>query len=223
MIYLQLLSLAILISAIIEIHSEYRGARRIVFIFKPLTMLGIIAMAALLHSPEQDFYKNMVLLALCFSLLGDIFLMLPSDRFIAGLVSFLVAHLFYIAAFWQAALMAPSMTCGVAVLLVMIPVYLLLHKNLGNLRAPVVVYICVIATMVWAAASSWLALDSPGAAIALAGALLFMISDTVLAVNRFRRPFGAARPTIMATYFAAQWLLALSVSSLGLAALNSSL
>ena len=87
-----------------------------------------------------------------------------------------------------------------------------LWPHLAQDRAPVAVYVTVIVVMGWrAAARAAGAAPMPSGELALAGALLFMISDGVLAVDRFARPFAAADGAVMTTYYAAQTLIALSV------------
>jgi iron(III) transport system permease protein len=99
---------AVAISAFIHIRAEYRGPRRNVYIFKPLTTSLIILTALLLPDAVPAPYKWLIIAGLLFSLGGDVFLMLPQDRFVFGLVSFLIAHLFYIAAFTLTRTNAPG-------------------------------------------------------------------------------------------------------------------
>ncbi|MGL4933104.1 MAG: lysoplasmalogenase family protein, partial [Aeromonas sp.] len=67
-------------------------------------------------------------------------------------------------------------------------------------------------TMAWVAAGAWHASLTAGAATALVGALMFLFSDSMLALDRFRRPFSHARAWIMGSYFAAQFLIAGSLA-----------
>ena len=198
-------------SGALAILAEYRGQRRVVYIFKPLTILLIIWIA-LSAEASHTLYKYLIVAGLLFSLAGDIFLMLPSDRFIAGLVSFLIAHLFYIAAFtidgggrpvfWTA---IPFLIYGVVMLWVLVP-------RLGKMKVPVMVYMLVILLMVWQALNRFINTELAGSLYAFAGAALFAASDSFLALNRFRRPFRSAQFLILSTYFTAQWLIALSVA-----------
>src|SRR4029079_17999518 len=76
-------------------------SRRLEYVCKPATMVALIVTAlALAPAAGQDGGRAWFVAALVFSLAGDVFLMLPSDRFVAGLASFLVAHLCYVAGFW---------------------------------------------------------------------------------------------------------------------------
>ncbi len=203
--------IAVTISAIIHIRAEYRGPRRNVYIFKPLTTSLIILTALLLPASVPAPYKLLIILGLIFSLGGDIFLMLPNDRFIFGLVSFLIGHIFYIVAFTrQTGFQLTPWVLG-AYLLYGVVMLALLWPHLGSMQAPVVLYMLIILIMGWQATERWLMLGAVGALLAAVGALLFVISDSVLALDRFRGRFAAARAIVLCTYFAAQWLIALSV------------
>lgn len=203
------LSTLVLASALADIRAEYVGGRRQVYLFKPLTVALVILTALQARHSDAPAYRPLIVAGLVCSLAGDVFLMLPRDRFAAGLLSFLCAHLFYIAAFaldgvrvsgWAAfaLLLYGALTLG------------LLWPRLGRLKVPVVVYVAVILWMALQAAGRWLAVGGVGSAAACAGALLFVASDSALAWNRFRGEFRGAQAVVLGTYFAAQWLIALS-------------
>jgi uncharacterized membrane protein YhhN len=207
-----ILTLLAIISASIHIRAEYLGLRQYVYIFKPLTMVFILLIASR-GQVAAPFYRYMIIIGLVCSLAGDVFLMLPSDRFVAGLVAFLLAHLFYIAAFvseinaltwWP---LMPLVIYGMVI-------YAMLSPSLGKLKLPVVAYIVVILMMAWLAWERWSQTAQNGALLALVGAVLFVISDTILAINRFRGTFKLARALNLTTYFTAQWLIAGSVGAL---------
>jgi len=215
------------VSAALHIRGEYRGLRQQVYLFKPLTMV-IIFLIALLGMEAAPAYRYLILGGLVASIGGDVFLMLPADRFVAGLIAFLIAHLFYIAAFtseitvlvwWP---LIPLAAFGLIL-------YLILASSLAKLKLPVLLYIIVILLMTWLACTRQLQPGQPevlqqalgqagrvsqgGALPAFIGAVLFVISDAVLALNRFRGAFRAAALLNLSTYFAAQALIA---GSLGL-------
>jgi uncharacterized membrane protein YhhN len=153
----------------------------------------------------------MIVAGLLFSLAGDVLLMLPSDRFAAGLASFLVAHLFYIAAFAADAGFGSAPLALLPFVLGCAALYLLLRPNLGRLEIPVLLYMLVIAVMAWQAVARWLAVGQLGALLACIGAVLFVVSDAALALNRFHRPIPAASLLKRSTYFGGQWLIAVSI------------
>lgn len=205
-----ILTIFVVISAGVHIRAEYHGPQKHIYIFKPLTMVFVLMIAAL-GNAANPFYKYMIISGLLFSLAGDIFLMLPSDKFIAGLVAFLIAHLFYIAAF--ASETGSLMWWPIVPLFVYsIVIYSVIAKSLGKQKIPVIFYFLVIMIMAWLAWERWALTGQTASLLAFVGALLFVISDTILAVNRFGKEFVSSRLFNLSTYFAAQWLIA---SSLG--------
>jgi len=206
-----LLTLAAIGSAILFIWAEYNGPPVQVYIFKPLTMVFIILIAALRTKASPVRYAFVVILGLIFSMAGDIFLMLPSDQFILGLVSFLIAHLFYIYAFTYDSQIRRAPWALIPFGLYGIFIYVILSPHLGAMKPPVAAYIIVILVMGWRAWERWSQTAEKPALPAFFGAVLFIISDSILALNRFREPFAVARLLNLSTYFAAQWLIALSI------------
>jgi uncharacterized membrane protein YhhN len=207
-----LLTLGILVSGILAIWFGYRQPRGKFYIFKPLTMILIILLL-LLGREGLSLIKALILAGLLFSLLGDILLMLPGDRFLAGLAAFLIAHLFYISGFWidQG---APVFWPALAVFGLTGLTGWILKDGMGKMKIPALGYMGVISAMVWLAWSRWITGGQLDHLLAFCGAGLFMISDLILAVNRFEVEFKAARALDLATYYAGQWLIALSVIGL---------
>lgn len=208
-----ILLVLILLSAILEIRGEYRPTRTRVYIFKPLTTALILLLALSRGVPDFNRYAAMVTAALVFSLIGDVLLMLPADRFILGLLSFLTAHVCYILAFttgrgfgFTPALLAVFTAYSAAM-------YRFLWPSLREMKLPVLGYLLVISVMTWQAWERHLAVGGLLSLAAASGALLFTLSDSILALRRFRRNFNSAPLLVMATYYAAQLLIALSVSS----------
>ncbi len=206
-----ILSVLALASAALDIWAVYNNSW-LEYLFKPLTMLLIIVIAMRERRPESSYYKGIITAGLFCSLLGDVLLMLPQDLFLPGLLSFLVAHLFYIAAFVYMAgrqasrwLLLPFAAYGGVMLWVLLP-------HAGGMKIPVVIYMAVILTMAWQATNRWIVSRQRGTLLAMAGAILFVVSDSALAYNRFVEPFPAAPLVVMATYFTAQWCIAFSVS-----------
>jgi uncharacterized membrane protein YhhN len=204
---------AIGLSSLVYLYAAQRGLRGVVYVLKPGTMALIIALAWLrLGAGPASVYGWAVLAALLVSVVGDVALMLPDERwFPVGLGAFLLAHVAYIGGLWsgsagvQAWHLAPAL--GMALwcgwfLRRLVPA--LREKGKGRLVGPVVVYATVLAAMVWSA----VCFGSPWVAV---GALLFCVSDSVLAWDRFVRPLPLRHVLVMATYFGAQWLFAWSV------------
>jgi uncharacterized membrane protein YhhN len=209
-----LIAFAVL-AAVLAIRAHYRDDRQRwqVYAFKPLATLLILALALSL-SPARPEYRWTIAAGLLFSTAGDVFLMLPRDRFVAGLASFLVAHLCYIGAFSIGVPFAAAPLLWLPFFAAAGVVLALVWPGLKPaLRAPVAVYVIVIAAMAGQATGRWYLSGSVVALAAAVGAGLFVVSDAVLAIDRFRWKFRAARAVTLGTYWAAQLLIALSVSA----------
>jgi uncharacterized membrane protein YhhN len=189
--------------------ARLRHDSRLEYICKPATLLALIGAAAVLspgsHVGATRWWFGA---ALAFSLLGDVLLMIPADLFEAGLAAFLVAHLAYQAGFWVRGPTALALVVAAVVVIVVVAPFgvriLAGLKQTPKLRGPVTLYMLVIAAMFATA----LATGNPLAGI---GAGLFVWSDTMIAWNRFVRPFRAADVGIMLTYHLGQAALVLSL------------
>ncbi len=164
-----------------------------------------------LFETASIFYACMVITGLLFSMAGDVFLMLPTDHFIAGLISFLIAHLFYITAFSRDVKIRSALPAAIVFVLFGILIYSVLAPYLGKMKLPVIAYILVILVMGWRAWAKYSQTRKRSALFAFFGAVLFIVSDSVLAYNRFREHFEIARALNLSTYFTAQWLIAYSI------------
>ncbi len=211
MIYL-LFGLPVAVSVILAILGRYGAPISIHYVFKPFTMVLIIAMCGTaINASGFTTYRALLLAALLFSITGDILLMLPSDRFLAGLISFLIAHLFYTAAFVSETGLGFTPQVMIPNIIIWIAMYFLLIPGAGkDMALPVIVYMTVILIMVWQAWERYVATGSGSALLAAAGATLFLISDALIGFNRFRTPFGSAEALILSTYFTSQFLLVAS-------------
>jgi uncharacterized membrane protein YhhN len=209
-------------------QSSPRDERQ-VWIWKPISTILVILVCALSLTRSADTYDTtytvLILIGLALSLLGDL-LLIPVDNpkaFLFGLVAFLSAHLIYISAFIYLQLSLDLGRNGLAeavsaagLALVGGAVYNSLRPGLGDMRLPVIGYILVISAMVHRAlAIAWVH-PGPGTQPLLitAGALLFYLSDAILAINKFR--LGGRMPYYkvwnLSTYYTGQLLLALSAS-----------
>jgi alkenylglycerophosphocholine/alkenylglycerophosphoethanolamine hydrolase len=149
-------------------------------------------------------YAWAIATGLLLSAIGDVLLERPG-RFVAGLVAFLFAHVAYTAAFLtDDRRLRPFRALPFAVWLV--AAFLWLRPGLGDMEMPVVVYMFAIGAMMWRAAAREGGRDRPrpGAWAALVGAALFGLSDTLIAIDRFRAPFPGARYAIILLYWAGQ-------------------
>jgi uncharacterized membrane protein YhhN len=206
-----LLTILVFVSSILAILAAYQNRQLTHYLFKPLTVVFILLIALQPNQPTSPFYRYMIIAGLLFSLAGDIFLMLPRDRFfIQGLVSFLVAHLFYIAAFMFESRRSFSILGVIPFLIYGCLMLRVLRPHLGKMRVPVLFYMLAILMMGWTATSRWIITEQPGSLLAMLGALFFIASDSLLALDKFKGRFRSAQLLIFSTYVIAQWLIALS-------------
>jgi uncharacterized membrane protein YhhN len=207
------LTASLVLFAIACLVGEYIGVRWLVYVAKPAATITLLALAVLSPPSVSRRYRALVVAGLVASLAGDVWLMLPGDRFVPGLASFLVAHLCYIAAFADAGggWRGPGAALGVG--LVAGAILAVLWPGLGALKGPVVAYVLVIALMAWQALARWRRVGGASAALAAAGAIAFLASDASLAVRRFVADFPAGPVVVLATYWLAQYLIARSVGA----------
>jgi len=186
-----------------------RANKRIEYVCKPAVMVALVGVALALH-PTLPGRRDWFVAALVLSMLGDIFLMLPRDLFVAGLGSFLLAHLAYVVGFRvhggsAAAWALAALGVLAADVLLASPVLGAVRRRHRDLLVPVVAYMLVISAMVSAALAT-------GLALAIAGAVLFFASDTLIAWNRFVAQRRWMPLAIIVTYHLGQTGLVLSLA-----------
>lgn len=203
--------LILILSGAFYLAGHYFKKPLLKYVFKPLTTI-IILIFAFLQAPQVSVhYREFILIGLILSLMGDIFLLWPEKQFVTGLVAFLLAHLVFILAIitdfgpyydWQ--YLIPI------VLYMVIYLWIILPRS-GNLVFPVVVYAIVLMLFFWQTAGRAFYLAGNSSMDAFWGAGLFVISDSILAYNRFVKNFKSAEFFIILTYWAALYFIALSV------------
>jgi sterol desaturase/sphingolipid hydroxylase (fatty acid hydroxylase superfamily)/uncharacterized membrane protein YhhN len=176
-------------------------------LFKPLAMLLAIGFVLLRWRDAPRRFTGLLTGALVLCLLGDVLLMLPG-LFIPGLVSFLLAHLCYISLFRQGQPWFPSGRALVAALAAAGVLYAILFPSLGpQLKIACAAYAVVIALMTAQAVGRATLLRDANAVGLAVGAVLFMLSDALLAINKFATPLPLAQFWVLASYYAAQLLI----------------
>ena len=178
----------------------------LIMLFKLIPMIFIITLALLTKAPRAKTYYTLISIGLVFCAIGDYTI----QWFIVGLIFFLIGHLFYIAAFLSAKEQQSPKSLLAGLILYGTVMAIIIAGGLwqdGDVIMAIAVtgYISVILTMGWTA---WRTKSN----YAMIGAILFIISDSVLALNKFTVAIPAASEIIMITYYSAQVLLALSIS-----------
>jgi uncharacterized membrane protein YhhN len=221
--------------ALIEIFAEATGNEMIRFFTKPLLMIILVFFyLSTVRSPLNKIQKLMIG-AFIFSWVGDVALMFVSNTpgegslmgiprnpnyFLFGLVGFLFAHVLYAVAFYnvsnkQAVALLPKKLWVLAPLIVYMVVLLIallpaIYSNTATqpFLAPVVVYSAAIATMVLFAINRYGRVNKRSFSLVFAGALMFMFSDSFIAINKFLETVPMSGVWIMSLYSFGQYLIA---------------
>lgn len=177
----------------------------LILIFKVIPMLLIIILAALPKNSGVKKYQLLIIIGLVFCMIGDYTL----QWFLIGLSSFLIGHIFYIFAFLSTNERQVPTWAKIILLVYGISMAVWIAGTVFSsgevvLGIAVIAYISVILTMGWTAIRT-------GSKFATIGALLFISSDSYLAINKFVMPLPFSHEIIMLTYYGAQILIALSI------------
>ncbi len=179
-------------------------------ITKPVPVLLMALYVALM--PEKGVFQWLIVAGLLLGALGDLFLELSPNAFLWGLTAFLIGHLFYIAAFTQDT-RRPAWIFAVFAYLYGLMLFSYLDmgeiNRTGEMSAmalPIALYILVITTMVWRAAARFHAPGIPelSGKAGLAGAILFALSDSLLAILLFVQPLPYASILVILLYWLGQ-------------------
>lgn len=167
--------------------------------------------------------KNTLLSSLLFSWIGDVILLftdLGEIYFILGLLSFLTAHIIYCVLFNKQRKVRKKQNRSLFIFgSILIALYLIgmvsfLMPFLGNLEIPVTIYASIISIMLLFAFNGFLVWEKPGNLLIFLGAFFFVVSDSILAINKFYAPIPKSSFFIMLTYLLAQYLIVIGILKL---------
>ncbi|MGD9007836.1 MAG: lysoplasmalogenase [Desulfobacteraceae bacterium] len=201
------------------LHFERKSVTKGILLTKPVVSL-LFVVTALGQHPLSSSYFAAILIALLLSLIGDVCLIFMDSRkmFLAGLLSFLLGHMAYVAAF------SPFVRTGAVTWIALCIfsaagaiVFRWLRPNLGTMKIPVVAYILIITAMVVCAVTlvGNTGLSTTGRYMVLIGALSFYASDIFVARNQFVIDAYINRLIGLPLYYLAQFLFAISIAYIG--------
>jgi uncharacterized membrane protein YhhN len=203
-----------IVIAVIDWIAVAKNWKRLEYFAKPGVMLALLAYLATANALQGQLVW--FTLGVFFSMFGDIFLMLPKEQFIPGLISFLLAHLAYTVGFTTSLpnLDLPTIILIFILLLTAYQVFKRISegldsKQLTRLKIPVLAYTIIITLMVFSAITTFLRLEwSFLSAMSVSiGAILFFLSDTILAWNKFVQPLRFGKLITIINYHAGQILI----------------
>jgi uncharacterized membrane protein YhhN len=200
----------ILVADLFAVHFSYKIAE---YIFKPLIVICLLAYFLLQTRTINSNLKKWIVAALLFSWLGDVLLMLQGDDslfFLLGLSAFLMAHVFYIL-FFHFIRVKENITSRWYLLLTVVIYYTglmaVLSPGLGDMKLPVRIYGVVISFMLLLALHMIPVKNRKAGLWLMSGAVLFVISDSVLAIDKFYRSLELGGIVVMLTYGMAQFFI----------------
>ncbi|MBC7936298.1 MAG: lysoplasmalogenase [Rhizobacter sp.] len=205
---------AFLLVAITHLAAILFGIEEGRFITK-LLLMPLLALAVY-GSSAPGKGRTIILIAILFSFAGDGFLLFDYKNplyFIAGLISFLITHILYIIYFLGLKPVQPSLLKKRPWIIIVVVVYgiglvYFLFPKLGALQIPVMLYAFIICSMLSASIHIYSRVNHAAGTLFVTGALFFVISDSLLALDKFNAPFPYASFFIMLTYCAAQYFIA---------------
>lgn len=200
----------ILVADLVAVQGHFKIAEHFL---KPLIIIWLLACFVLRLRFQRSDLKKWMIMALLFSWLGDVLLLFQADHdffFLLGLLSFLIAHIFYII-FFHCVRQREMIKTRWFLLLIVTVYYVIvirvLSPHLDEMGLPVKIYAGVISFMFLLALHMVFMKRQRIGGWMLVGALLFVISDTMLAINKFSHSFQMAAVLVMTTYGLAQFFL----------------
>ncbi|WP_299682639.1 lysoplasmalogenase [uncultured Tenacibaculum sp.] len=195
-----------LVVSCIEIYAAIYNDKILELIFKPLITTVLVLLYLVSVSKPNFWFVS----ALFFSFWGDVLLLFPKDYFVLGLLSFLITHIIYIkiiSGFFSKIKLSTKVLSFFAFLIYFSAIIFLIKDNLGELFIPVIIYGLVISMFGTTALLNYISNKASENLWLLIGALIFILSDSVLALNKFYSAQPIFSNAIMITYIVAQFYI----------------
>jgi len=200
---------------VIQLYAEYANNIALRNFAKPLIVVVLLVWLYLSTNLKGRFHKR-IFTGLIFAWIGDILLMFQNDQpgfFIYGLIAFVACHIFYIRAFTLDHKSNPNHKTPYflwvvgAFAIYCSGLFFYLQPKLSAMQFPVLMYAIIISVVAIMAVNRYGKVNIFSFKLILFGALFFLLSDSVLAVNKFAQPIPQSGALIMATYMIAQYLI----------------
>lgn len=205
--YRKLPLIAFIIFSLIDFFGIYLEKQWMIYLAKPMLMTTLFGYYYLNKKSDNLFF----VLGLLFSLFGDLFLLGSGELyFILGLIFFLIAHVFYIIMVFKILLeikLKDFMIAGIPYLLLFLILINVLYDGLGSMKIPVIIYAMTISFLGVFSLLLFLQSRTKTSLLLLFGVLIFITSDTILALNLFYEKQSFYPILIITTYVMAQFLI----------------
>lgn len=199
-------SILFIIISIIDIYAVIAENQLLEIIFKPLLMT-CLAVVYLVSVKKPNFW---FISALFFSFWGDVFLLFKEEFFVFGLASFLAAHILFIkitSAFIKKPALSKVIISAIPFVVFLFSLLYVIKDNLGEMLIPVIVYGITISSFGAVAFLNYITNKSIENGWLFLGTIIFIASDSLIAINRFYEPNAMYGVVIMTTYIVAQYLI----------------
>ena len=209
-IKISIASILFLLVAIVDVFAVINQNKSLEIVFKPLLMT-ILVIVYLLSVKKANFW---LVSALFFSFWGDVFLLDKTNYFVFGLASFLIAHIMYIkmtSNFLHKTSVVKKVTAAVPFIVLFTVLLYVIYPNLNEMLMPVIVYGIAISCFGTLALLNYQQKKSTENTWLLLGAILFIASDSLIALNNFYKPEVIFDITIITLYIVSQYLIVKSV------------
>lgn len=203
---IKLASIVFLLVAIADIYAVIQKEELLEVIFKPLLMTTLVVVYLLSVKKPNFWFVS----GLFFSFWGDVLLLFQERFFVFGLASFLFAHVIYIkivSGFLQRELTIKIVSSALPFVFFFGGIMYLIYPNLGDMFLPVLIYGITIATFGATALLYYRQERTTAGLWLLLGAIFFIVSDSMIALNKFYEPNALYGVTIMVTYIIAQYMI----------------
>ena len=197
------------------ITNQFESLSQWHYAFKPMIVVSLIVYFLMQSKAIEKMMKYLMIMALICSVAGDVFLMFDDQNpnyFIFGLIAFLLAHVMYILVYLKHRNRNRKSLPFILFLIIYASgLFYLIKEGLGSMLIPVIIYMFVILTMATTAFLRKGSVSIQNYNWVFLGAILFLISDSLLSVNMFYKPIEFANILIMVTYAFAQYFIVLGI------------
>ena len=201
--------LAVLFSGWLYVDASYRGPQWQRWVFKPVTMLLLLAWAW--QAPVLATTDYLILLGVLATLVGDALTLLPTKRMLYAIGAFFLSHLLYTLYFASQMTLSVFWPIPLVLLIIGGVVIATIWSRLEELRWPICTFFGMALLMVWLATERYFVLPSEDAFTLMAGAILLLLGNIVWLVSHYRRRFSADSAIIAACYFAGHFMIVRSL------------
>ncbi len=201
--------IAVVLSGWLFVDASYRGPVWQRWLFRPVTLLLLLALAW--QAPIITATGYLIILGLLATMVADALLLLPKERMMYVIGAYFLSYLLYTVGFASQMTFTVFWPLPVALLIIGALLLAVIWPRLEELRWPVCTYIAMTLLMVWVAGEQYFARSTDHSFSLLAGTTLLLLATAVWLISHFRYPFGAARAVIAAGYFAGHFLIVRSL------------